>query len=595
MSKLSLWIAACLLTVFSVQPAFSQNLAPEWQSRLTTTVDQLALEPASAVILDARADRTDACIPGALKIDWKDFYAADHSLLPEQERAARFAALGLTGAERVIIYDDGPRDGGASAIFWLLDSVGHTNASILQGGWQAYQRAGLAVAHEYGKKAPAQFQPAGPAGHAPTIPDVMEFFGDYDLRILDPRSDEEYLGWALHGESRGGHIRGAVNFDPAWAYTPAGTLKPEHVIRELALQKGLSPEKHFLIYSNRDTRGTQLYYLLRLLGYERVDHGAFSFNDWTAIDVLPVSSAPNWKSLVSPQWVDQLIRTGNAPTFKGGKFAVYEVDWSDVKDARPYQAGHIPGSFHLNTFTVENKDNFYDIHPTKLLFEKLASQGIDKDTTVILYGIGTQSIAATNVFWVLSMAGVEDVRLMNGNFERWRALGLPVETRVNQPRAVPGFGRTELAHPEYLVSTEEAKKILADPNGRLASVRSWEEHSGKVVRHHYIKAKGEPYGACWARAGFGNNKSDLSFYKDVDGSYRSYTEVAHMWVDLDLFPHNRVAFLCGTGPRATTAWFFSYLMGWPDSAVYDSGWYGWSQGKEVSPNPAQNIWEATHK
>lgn len=588
-------VAACLLALLVTHPVSATSLAPEWQSRMTTTADQLALEPASAVILDASAEKKDTCIPGAIKIDWKDFYTPEHALRPAEERKALFASLGLTGNERVIIYDGGPQDGGASVIFWLLDSAGHDNVSILQGGWPAYQRAGLPPAHQYGKKDPASFAAAAREARAPRIPDVMEFFGDYDLRILDPRSDEEYLGWALHGENRGGHIRGAINFAPDWAYTPAGTLKPEHVIRELALQKGLSPEKHFLVYSNWDTRGAQLYYLLRLLGYERVDHAAFTFNDWTAIDVLPVSSAKNWKSLVSPQWIDQLIRTGDAPTFKGGKFAVYEVDWSDVKDAKAYQAGHIPASFHLNTFTVENKDNFYDIHPTKLLFEKLASQGIDKDTTVILYGMGTQSIAATNVFWVLTMAGVEDVRLMNGNFERWRALGLPVETKVNLPKAVPSFGRTDLAHPEYMVSTEEAKKILADPNGRLASVRSWEEHSGKVVRHHYIKAKGEPYGACWARAGFGNNKSDLSFYKDVDGSYRSYTEVAHMWVDLDLFPHNRVAFLCGTGPRATTAWFFSYLMGWPNSAVYDSGWYGWSQGQEVSPNPAQNIWEATHK
>ncbi len=594
MNRKFLVIAACLL-LFATSPVPAETLSPVWQSQMTTTVDQLAGETRPLVILDARTEKQGGCIPGAVAVDWKSFYSEKKELLPAQERIAMFGALGISGAERVVIYDDGVKDGGASVVFWLLDSAGHTNVSILQGGLPAYTRAGLPTAAQHAAAKPATFSAAPRQDSAPAIPDVMEFFGDYDLRIVDPRSDEEYLGWPLHGEKRGGHIRGAFSFDPAWAYTEAGTLKPEHVIRKLALQKGVSPEKKFLTYSNWDPRGAQLYYLLRLLGYERVGNAAFTFNDWAAIDVLPVSSAKNWKSLVSPQWVDQLVRTGNAPTFKGGKFAIFEVDWCDVEKAEAYKAGHIPSSYHLNTFTVESKENFYDIHPTKLLFSKLAEAGIDKDTTVVLYGMGTQSIAATNVFWVLTFAGVEDVRLMNGNFERWKALGLPVETRVNTPEPVASFGRTELAHPEYIVDTEEAKRILADPNGRLASVRSWEEHSGKVVRHHYIKAKGEPYGACWARAGFGANKSDLSFYKDVDGSYRSYTEVAHMWVDLDIFPHNRVAFLCGTGPRATTAWFFTYLMGWPNSAVYDSGWYGWSQGKDVSPNPAQNIWEETHK
>ena len=101
-------------------------------------------------------------------------------------------------------------------------------------------------------------------------------------------------------------------------------------------------------------------------------------------------------------------------------------------------------------------------------------------------------------------------------------------------------------------------------------------------------------GTYWGRAGFGKNTSNLTFYIDEDGSYRSYTEVAKMWSDLDVLPSHKVAFSCGTGPRASTGWFFSYLMGWPDTALFDSGWLGWSEGKPQSPRPSQNIWDSVH-
>src|SRR5262245_33237817 len=42
-------------------------------------------------------------------------------------------------------------------------------------------------------------------------------------------------------------------------------------------------------------------------------------------------------------------------------------------------------------------------------------------------------------------------------------------------------------------------------------------------------------------------------------------------------PDKRVAFYCGTGWRASEAFFYAYLMGWPTIAVYDGGWWAWVQ------------------
>ena len=48
---------------------------------------------------------------------------------------------------------------------------------------------------------------------------------------------------------------------------------------------------------------------------------------------------------------------------------------------------------------------------------------------------------------------------------------------------------------------------------------------------------------------------------------RAYPEVAARWEAASITPDKRVAFYCGTGWRASEAWFHAFLMGWPRIAV----------------------------
>ena len=44
-----------------------------------------------------------------------------------------------------------------------------------------------------------------------------------------------------------------------------------------------------------------------------------------------------------------------------------------------------------------------------------------------------------------------------------------------------------------------------------------------------------------------------------------------------------MAFYCGTGWRASETWCYAYLRGWPRIAVYDGGWFEWSQDPISNP------------
>ena len=69
----------------------------------------------------------------------------------------------------------------------------------------------------------------------------------------------------------------------------------------------------------------------------------------------------------------------------------------------------------------------------------------------------------------------------------------------------------------------------------------------------------------------GNTKTLTSFVK---GSFHTF--------ESGITSDKRVAFYCGTGWRASEAFFYAYLMGWEKVAVYDGGWLEWSRG-EANP------------
>ncbi len=66
-------------------------------------------------------------------------------------------------------------------------------------------------------------------------------------------------------------------------------------------------------------------------------------------------------------------------------------------------------------------------------------------------------------------------------------------------------------------------------------------------------------------------------YRAPTGALRSYEELAAMWQAAGITPDQEVVFYCGTGWRASEAFWPAYLMGWPHIAVYDGGWLEWSR------------------
>ena len=124
--------------------------------------------------------------------------------------------------------------------------------------------------------------------------------------------------------------------------------------------------------------------------------------------------------------------------------------------------------------------------------------------------------------------------------------------------------------------------MIADPAGAaLVSVRSWNEHIGKVSGYNYIEPAGRIAGDVWGNCG--SDAYHMQHYRSVDNTMRAYPEIAANWAEAGITPDKHVAYYCGTGWRASETWFYAYLMGWQRIAVYDGGWLEWSSDPINNP------------
>ncbi|TFW19522.1 sulfurtransferase [Duganella callida] len=239
-----------------------------------------------------------------------------------------------------------------------------------------------------------------------------------------------------------------------------------------------------------------------------------------------------------------------------------------------FEQAHIPGAGYLDTCEIEQAPLWNKVADQALLATLLA-HGIRHDTTVVLYG--RSPLAAARAAHLMLYAGVADVRLLDGGFDAWQAAGRACESGHARPVAVArDFGSIFPAHPEYLIDTAQARALLAREDGVLASIRTEAEFMGKVSGYSYIAARGDIAGARWGRAGEDGDVNSMSAYHDANGRMKHAGEIASQWADGGITPCRQVAFYCGTGWRASMAFYYAWLMAWPRISVYDGGWCEWS-------------------
>jgi molybdopterin synthase sulfurtransferase len=423
---------------------------------------------------------------------------------------------------------------------------------------------------------------------SPTISttELRDRLGDADLTVIDARPLTGYNGWRLGDEARGGHIPGAVAFPSAWL---TSVDAPE--IQRILDEKGVVPGREVVVYGAGGDDAEAVAAGLRELDIANVRVYADGYSAWAADADLPLERLPKYDKLVHIDWLRRVLAGERPEAAPEGKFLLFHVNFGVPEE---YAEGHIPGAHYLDTNWLEDPADWNRRSP-EALEPAMRALGITHDTTVIVYGRDTEGqanekwpgrragqIAATRALMILRYAGVDDVRLLDGGYDWWVRTGNPLQTEPVAPTPVAEFGVQIPLRPEVIVDIDEAKQIIADPEGAaLVSIRTWREHIGNVSGYNYIGPAGRIKGDVWGNCG--TDAYHMQHYRNVDNTMRAYPEITANWAEAGITADKWVAFYCGTGWRASETWFYAYLQDWPRIAVYDGGWFEWSQDPINNP------------
>jgi thiosulfate/3-mercaptopyruvate sulfurtransferase len=204
------------------------------------------LDDPQLIVVDVRHDLGDhalgarkyaaAHIPGAHFLSVENDLAAPktgrngrHPLPAHDAASAALSAVGIDTNKQVVIYDQAQATYSAR-LWWMLRWLGHRNAAVLDGGLDAWVRAGLAVATLVPPRRPAHFTAA--VSESPVAVDVLVgHLEDINYTLVDARSAERYRGVNETLDPVGGHIPGAHNRPYAQNLNADNTFKDPAVLR----------------------------------------------------------------------------------------------------------------------------------------------------------------------------------------------------------------------------------------------------------------------------------------------------------------------------------------------------------------------------
>jgi thiosulfate/3-mercaptopyruvate sulfurtransferase len=69
----------------------------------------------------------------------------------------------------------------------------------------------------------------------------------------------------------------------------------------------------------------------------------------------------------------------------------------------------------------------------------------------------------------------------------------------------------------------------------------------------------------------------MSEFHDAHGRMKPVSDICRLWDANGIRPNQPIIFYCGTGWRASLAFFYAWLMHWERISVYDGGWHEWCQ------------------
>ncbi|GAA5015739.1 sulfurtransferase [Acinetobacter puyangensis] len=294
----------------------------------------------------------------------------------------------------------------------------------------------------------------------------------------------------------------------------------------------------------------------------------------SALFILPIGVLHASDFLVDTKWLQQNLNNPNV--------RIVEVSVNPGQ----FERGHIPGAVNFRWHTDLVDTVRRDVATASNFQNTLRKAGINKDTTVVLYGDNNNWFAAWGA-WVFDLYGVKNVKLLDGGRTKWEADKLPLSARASTYKVgnITINNKTNNQLRARLVDVIQAsnKKSAA-----LVDIRSADEFNGKVFAPAGVQELS-------IRAGHIPNAVNVPWGEAVaaDGTFKSKEELRKIYAKVGIDGSKPIITYCRIGERSSHTWFaLSKILGY-NVKNYDGSWteYGNTVGLPITNN-AGTVWGA---
>lgn len=278
--------------------------------------------------------------------------------------------------------------------------------------------------------------------------------------------------------------------------------------------------------------------------------------------------------LISVVELAEQLRAGQPPV-------ILDVRWRlDRPDGRDdYLAGHLPGAVYVSL-----EDDLSDHRRTGLGRHPLPSGtdlqaaarrwGVRDGHPVVVYDDWNRA-GSCRAWWVLSAAGIADVRILDGGLSAWTGAGGELHGGAVRPAA----GTVSVGHDDLYVGgrrTLTTQQIDDEQVAVLLDARAPERFRGESepvdpVAGHIPGAQNTPITSVLA----------------ADGTFRTDAELGALLEQISIDAATEVGVYCGSGITASVVLAALHVSG-IDAALFPGSWSQWTAepGRGVARGPA---------
>ena len=269
-----------------ITPTELQDRLGEGRLRIVDATVHLTFDADGAHVASGRDTYLEGHLPGAVFIDQITGLSdpdgeAPFAAASSEKFAATIGEAGIGDDSTVVVYDT-VNGIWATRLWWQFGLEGFDDVVVLDGGYDAWVKAGLPTETGESTHPAATFTAHRRPGRIASTDEVVAATADSSVLLINALDRESFSG---------GHIPSSVNVPFGELVDESGALKSLDELRGLFSAVGaLDPDVRPVTYCGGGIAATAAAFALRALGRDDVAVYDGSMNAWTADPARPLSS-----------------------------------------------------------------------------------------------------------------------------------------------------------------------------------------------------------------------------------------------------------------------------------------------------------------